>query len=652
MKEIILAYQGEMTLKGLNRSKFEARLAKSIRYRLEDLGKFKVTQAQSTVFIEPREDDLDMDEAFRRISKIFGIVKMSRAACCSKDFDEICATAEAYLGETLRGIRTFKVEAKRADKTFPMKSPELCRELGAYLLGKHPHLRVNVHEPQLEIMVEIRDKGAYIHGPKVEAAGGLPVGTSGRALNLLSGGIDSPVAAYCMARRGLALHHIHFASPPYTSLRAKLKVRALARELAEYTGNCQLFVVPYTKPQEYIRDNAPDVLFTVLMRRSMLRIAKLVADQSEMEALITGESLAQVASQTMQAIACTDAAQNLPILRPLIGMDKTEIIAISRKIGTFDTSIEPYEDCCTIFTPPHPKTKPSLAEIEAAEAGMPGLAELERIAAETDAAVQVVQVGGGKTAAVQLNHGAQIGGQHGQHVHDHPLGAVAGNAECLNDLQTLQDADLLLAGGLFHLSGQLSAQLIQIDLLQQLLDGLSTHGCLKLIAVALTHLAVFLLGQQLLFFQRGQTGIGNDIACKVQDLLQQAGADVQHQANAAGDALEVPDVADGRGQLNVAHALTANLCLGDLDTAAIADLALVADALVLAAVALPVLGRSKNALAVQAVALRLQGAVVDGLRLLDLAVAPVADLLRRSQADFNGIENVVFHETNPFLISS
>ena len=325
MKEIILAYQGEMTLKGLNRSKFEARLAKSIRYRLEDLGKFKVTQAQSTVFIEPLEDDLDMDEAFRRISKIFGIVKMSRAACCSKDFDEICATAEAYLGETLRGIRTFKVEA----------------------------------------------------------AGGLPVGTSGRALNLLSGGIDSPVAAYCMARRGLALHHIHFASPPYTSLRAKLKVRALARELAEYTGNCQLFVVPYTKPQEYIRDNAPDVLFTVLMRRSMLRIAKLVADQSEMEALITGESLAQVASQTMQAIACTDAAQNLPILRPLIGMDKTEIIAISRKIGTFDTSIEPYEDCCTIFTPPHPKTKPSLAEIEAAEAGMPGLAELERIAAET-----------------------------------------------------------------------------------------------------------------------------------------------------------------------------------------------------------------------------------------------------------------------------
>lgn len=382
MKEMILAYQGEMTLKGLNRNKFEARLAKSIRYRLEDLGPFQVTQAQSTVFIEPRADGLDMDEAFRRVSKIFGIVKMSRAACCDKDFDTICATAEEYLGQTLRGIRTFKVEAKRSDKAYPMKSPDICRELGAYLLSRHPHLRVNVHQPDLEIMVEIRDRGAYIHGPKVEAAGGLPAGSSGRALNLLSGGIDSPVAAYCMARRGLALHHIHFASPPYTSLRAKLKVRALARELAEYTGNCQLYVVPYTKPQEYIRDNAPDVLFTVLMRRSMLRIASKVAAQSELEALITGESLAQVASQTMAALACTDAAQDLPVLRPLIGMDKTEIISISRKIGTFETSIEPYEDCCTIFTPAHPKTKPSLAEIEAAEAAMPGLAALEQAAAD------------------------------------------------------------------------------------------------------------------------------------------------------------------------------------------------------------------------------------------------------------------------------
>ena len=383
MKEILMAYQGEIALKGLNRGKFEARLIKIIRWRLEPLGKFRVYAAQSTVFIEPKEEGLDMDEAFRRISRVFGIVKMSRAVECPKDFDAICETAEAYLGEQLSGVRTFKVEAKRADKNYPMKSPEICRELGAYLLDKHHHLRVDVHQPQLQIMVEIRDRAAYIHGPKVEAAGGLPVGTSGRALNLLSGGIDSPVAAWCMARRGLALHHIHFASPPYTSLRAKLKVRDLACELVEYTGNCTLFVVPYTKPQEYIRDHAPDVLFTVLMRRSMLRIAEELANKMELQALITGESLAQVASQTMAALACTDAAQSLPVLRPCIGMDKTEIIAISRKIGTFETSIEPYEDCCTIFTPPHPKTNPSLEEILSAEAAMPDLRALEHEAAET-----------------------------------------------------------------------------------------------------------------------------------------------------------------------------------------------------------------------------------------------------------------------------
>ena len=389
MKEIILAYQGEMTLKGLNRSKFEARLAKSIRYRLEDLGKFKVTQAQSTVFIEPLEDDLDMDEAFRRISKIFGIVKMSRAACCSKDFDEICATAEAYLGETLRGIRTFKVEARRADKTYPMTSPELMRELGAYLLGKHNYLKVDVHNPQFKVIVEIRDYGAYIHGPKIPGEGGLPVGTSGRALNMLSGGIDSPVAAYRMAKRGLALDHIHFTSPPYTSERAKLKVKALAQLITVYTGSANLFVVPYTKPQEYIRDNAPDVLFTVLMRRSMMRIANVIAKKQGCEALVTGESLAQVASQTVKALQCTDAAQDLPILRPLIGMDKTEIIETSRHINTFETSILPYEDCCTIFTPPHPKIRPELEEILVAEAAMPGLAALEAEAAEQTERIRV-----------------------------------------------------------------------------------------------------------------------------------------------------------------------------------------------------------------------------------------------------------------------
>ena len=382
MREVIMGYQGEMSLKGLNRNQFESTMMKILRYRLKTVGKFRVYCTQSTFYMEPEEDDIDMDLAFERVSKVFGLAALSRAVVCDKDFDTICQTAEDYLGASLHGIRTFKVEARRSDKTYPMTSPELMRELGAYLLGKHNYLKVDVHNPDFKVIVEIRDYGAYIHGPKVPGEGGLPVGTSGRALNLLSGGIDSPVAAYCMARRGLALHHIHFASPPYTSLRAKLKVRALARELAEYTGNCQLFVVPYTKPQEYIRDNAPDVLFTVLMRRSMMRIANVIAKKQGCEALITGESLAQVASQTVKALQCTDAAQDLPILRPLIGMDKEEIVRISRKIETFETSILPYEDCCTVFTPRHPKTKPTVAAVEAIEAEMAIPEELVAEAAE------------------------------------------------------------------------------------------------------------------------------------------------------------------------------------------------------------------------------------------------------------------------------
>ena len=389
MKEIILAYQGEMTLKGLNRSKFEARLAKSIRYRLEDLGKFKVTQAQSTVFIEPLEDDLDMDEAFRRISKIFGIVKMSRAACCSKDFDEICATAEAYLGETLRGIRTFKVEAKRADKTFPMKSPELCRELGAYLLGKHPHLRVNVHEPQLEIMVEIRDKGAYIHGPKVEAAGGLPVGTSGRALNLLSGGIDSPVATWMMAKRGVEVEGVYFHSPPYTSEWAKEKVIDLAKRIADFTGEFRLYVVPFTELQLYLLDNTAHDRLTIHLKRAMMRAAEMIAHKDDALALVTGESVGQVASQTMQGIQVINAVCDLPVLRPLAGMDKAEIIERAEKIGTFEISIRPYEDCCTVFVAKHPVTKPRLNYIEKAEHK---LTELDRLLEEAVANAEIIDL--------------------------------------------------------------------------------------------------------------------------------------------------------------------------------------------------------------------------------------------------------------------
>ncbi|HJB68981.1 MAG TPA: tRNA 4-thiouridine(8) synthase ThiI [Candidatus Fournierella excrementigallinarum] len=384
MKEVILCYQGEMALKGLNKATFEAALAKALRFRVRELGKFQVYKAQSTMYVEPRDEEAaaNFDEAFRRVSQVFGLAALSRAAVCEKDFEAIKAAAESYLGETLRSLRTFKVEAKRSDKSFAMKSPEISRELGGFLLSKHPHLKVDVHHPDIVVMVEVRDYGAYIHGPKTPGPGGLPVGTSGRAVNMLSGGIDSPVAAWYMARRGLALHHIHFASPPYTSEAAKRKVQTLAQTISGYTGSCVLYVVPYTPPQEYIRDHAPDVLFTVLMRRSMMRIANRIAKEIDAKALVTGESLAQVASQTLMALACTDAAQDLPILRPLIGMDKTEIVEVARRIGTFETSILPYEDCCTIFTPPHPKTKPTLAEVEAAEAEMPGLAALEEQAAK------------------------------------------------------------------------------------------------------------------------------------------------------------------------------------------------------------------------------------------------------------------------------
>ena len=381
MREVIMGYQGEMSLKGLNRNQFESAMMKILRYRLKTVGKFRVYCTQSTFYMEPEEEDIDMDLAFDRVKTVFGLAALSRAV--------VCQTAEDYLGSALHGIRTFKVEARRADKTYPMTSPELMRELGAYLLGKHNYLKVDVHNPDFKVIVEVRDYGAYIHGPKIPGEGGLPVGTSGRALNMLSGGIDSPVAAYRMAKRGLGLDHIHFASPPYTSERAKLKVKALAQRITPYTGSTNLFVVPYTKPQEYIRDNAPDVLFTVLMRRSMMRIANVIAKKQGCEALVTGESLAQVASQTVKALQCTDAAQDLPILRPLIGMDKTEIIETSRHINTFETSILPYEDCCTIFTPPHPKIRPELDEILEAEAGMPGLAQLEAEAAENAERIRI-----------------------------------------------------------------------------------------------------------------------------------------------------------------------------------------------------------------------------------------------------------------------
>ncbi len=360
MKEIILIKNGELALKGLNRCTFEDIMIKNIKRRLKDLGKVEIRKAQSAIYIEPKEEDYDFEQALERVSLIFGIAAFSRACVCQKDMADIRAKSVEYLKSTLENVKTFKVEAKRSDKKFPLKSPEICRELGGILLENYPHLRVDVHNPDVVVNVEIRDFSAYVRGEQLAGAGGLPVGTAGTASILISGGIDSPVAAWTMAKRGLRLNAIHFASPPYTSARAELKVRTLLSKVARYSGSINLAIVPFTEIQDEIAKNCPEDYFTLIMRRMMMRISERIARASGSLALITGESLGQVASQTLPALVTTDYVVGMPVLRPLIGMDKEEIITISRKIDAFETSILPYEDCCTVFTPKHPKTRPTL----------------------------------------------------------------------------------------------------------------------------------------------------------------------------------------------------------------------------------------------------------------------------------------------------
>lgn len=368
MKEIILLKDGEIVLKGLNRRTFEDVLKKNIKYSLHSLGSFEISSAQSIIYVKPLTDGVDLDEACDRISRIFGIVSFSRAAVCDeKTLDAVKRTATEYLEKKLRAAKTFKVEAKRSDKRFEYKSPEICRELGAEILSKYPHLKVDVHNPEITVYVEIRDFGAYVHTNPMKGAGGIPVGTGGNAAILISGGIDSPVAAYMMAKRGIKLTAIHFASPPYTSRRAEEKTVRLLRKVSRYSGKMTMFTVPFTKIQETIKNECPEELFTIIMRRLMMVISEQIAENNDCSALITGESLGQVASQTIGALSCTDEAANMLVFRPLIGMDKQEIIDISYKIGTFDISIEPYEDCCTVFTPKHPRTRPVLKYVKEAE---------------------------------------------------------------------------------------------------------------------------------------------------------------------------------------------------------------------------------------------------------------------------------------------
>ena len=364
MKEIILVKYGEMALKGLNKRTFEDVLVKNIKRRLKDLGKTNITRAQSTIFIDPYEEKYDTDEAVDRLKKVFGIAALCRAAVCEKQFDDIKRVSLEYLEEALSYASTFKVTAKRADKSFPMKSPEICRELGGALLSRFDNLKVDVNNPEVTVTVEIRDSKAYVHGENIKGAGGLPVGTSGHAMLLLSGGIDSPVAGYMLAKRGVHISAVHYVSPPYTSERARLKVEQLCERLTDYCGSIAFFCVPFTEIQEAIKNHCPEEFFTIIMRRLMMEIAQRISEREKCLALITGESVGQVASQTMNAIACTDAVCRIPVFRPLIGMDKTEIVETARKIDTFDISIQPYEDCCTVFLPDDPITRPKLKNAE------------------------------------------------------------------------------------------------------------------------------------------------------------------------------------------------------------------------------------------------------------------------------------------------
>lgn len=368
MKEIILVKYGEIILKGANRPRFEKILVKNIKDAVKNIDEIDVTVAQATIYIEPK-DDSNMDLICQRLSKVFGIVSITRAAVCEKNIDDIKEKAYEYCKYALGGGVKFKVESKRSDKAFPLNSVELSIEVGGDLHEKCPGVIVDVHNPDVVVKVEVRDFGAYVYSSdkKIKGQGGMPIGTGSKASLLLSGGIDSPVAGHMIAKRGVEIDAINFFSFPYTSERAKEKVMDLASILAQYTSRVNLYIVPFTEIQLQIRDNCPEEHMTLLMRRFMMKISERIAMRNGSMALITGESVGQVASQTLAALNVTNSVCTMPVLRPLIGMDKTEIIDRAYQIGTFETSILPYEDCCTVFTPQHPTTNPKLANIEKSE---------------------------------------------------------------------------------------------------------------------------------------------------------------------------------------------------------------------------------------------------------------------------------------------
>lgn len=388
MKELLLCKYGEIILKGANRAFFENLLCRELKYRAARHGDFSIYRAQSTIYIEPQDESADIDGMLEATLKVFGIVGVSRAAVCDKDMDAIRALAREYIPPFLTGAKTFKCEAKRSDKTFPLGSPEISAEIGGEILSACPHLRVNVNNPDVVVRIEIREFGAYIHAGQYKGAGGMPIGSNGRGMLLLSGGIDSPVAGWMMAKRGVKLEAIHFESYPYTSEQARDKVLDLAGIVAGWAGSIRVHVISLTKIQEELKRACEEDYFTLLLRRAMMRLAERTAAQFGCGALITGESVGQVASQTVEAMTVTGAVVSLPVFRPCIGLDKEEIIQIARKIDTFETSILPFEDCCTVFTPRHPRTRPELHKVEAQEA----LLDIDALCDEAYATMYTVNV--------------------------------------------------------------------------------------------------------------------------------------------------------------------------------------------------------------------------------------------------------------------
>ena len=387
ISDIILLKMGEIVLKGNNRRFFEDKLRANARRKLRPFGEFKMYSMQSTVYIEP-EPGSDVEGAFEALKTLFGVAALARAVPCEKDKDAILETAKKYLADDFARAKTFKVECRRADKRFPMTSIELAQYVGGELHEAFPGIAVDVHTPELTVNVEIREFAAYVHAASCRGAGGMPVGSNGRAVTLLSGGIDSPVASHMIAKRGISLIPVHYFSYPYTSMQAKDKVIELARLLTPWCGRLTLEVVPFTRIQEEIRGKCPEELLTIIMRRFMMKIASMVGESNGCGALVTGENLGQVASQTMESLAVTEECATLPVLRPLIGFDKDDIVRRARELGTYETSILPYEDCCTVFTPRRPRTKPRLPEVLEAEAAL----DVEALCEEAFKGVERVRI--------------------------------------------------------------------------------------------------------------------------------------------------------------------------------------------------------------------------------------------------------------------